>query len=418
MHMLLGRPLMAVGLVAAVLVCASPSIAQPPSQAAPSYESLIARLEQAPSAMEAEALSDAANARAQQARALPNPTIGLEAENVYGTGPYTGLGNADTTVSISQPLELFGQRGARINAARAEANAVGLRSEQMLWQAAGRLALVYAEAEAAARRHELAAEALSLAEQDARAVSLLVKEGREATLRSVQADSEAEAARATLGQMQAMRDAAFARLSAIAMLDEPVQAIRDSLLDRRPPVNALDTDVPLAVRIAQAEYETANRRITVEQRRARPAVNATIGARRFRETGDDALIVGLNVSLPLFDRNRGGISAAYADQRAAEARLVAQQQEVKAARLAAEATLSASNMRAQAADSGVAAGEEAYRLARIGFDAGRISLLELRSTRAALNASRATAVDARIARVLAEIDLAGLEGRIPFREAQ
>jgi len=121
-------------------------MALPPSLVAPSYESLIARLEQTPSAMEAEALSDAANARAQQARALPNPTIGLEAENVYGTGPYTGLGNADTTVSISQPLELFGQRGARINAARAEANAVGLRSEQMLWQAAGRLALVYAEA--------------------------------------------------------------------------------------------------------------------------------------------------------------------------------------------------------------------------------------------------------------------------------
>jgi cobalt-zinc-cadmium efflux system outer membrane protein len=393
-------------------------MASPPNQTAPSYESLIARLEQTPSAMEAEALSDAANARAQQARALPNPTIGLEAENVYGTGPYTGLGNADTTVSISQPLELFGQRGARINAARAEANAVGLRSEQMLWQAAGRLALVYAEAEAAARRYELAAETLSLAEQDARAVGLLVKEGREATLRGVQADSEAEAARATLGQMQAMRDAAFARLAAVAMLDEPVQAIGDSLLDRTPPANALHTDVPLAVRIAQAEYETANRRITVEQRRARPAVNATIGARRFRETGDEALIIGLNVSLPLFDRNRGGISAAYADQRAAEARLVAQQQEVKAARLAAEATLSASNMRAQAADSGVAAAGEAYRLARIGFDAGRISLLELRSTRAALNASRAAAVDARIARVLAEIDLAGLEGRVPFREAQ
>lgn len=418
MHMLLGRPLVAVGLAVAGLVCASPSIAKPPSQAAPSYESLIARLEQMPSAMEAEALTDAANARAQQARALPNPSIRLEAENVYGSGPYAGFGNADITVSISQPLELFGQRRARINAARSEAAAVGLRSEQMLWQAAGRLALAYADAEAASRRYDLAAEALSLAEQDARAVGLLVKEGREARLRGVQADSEAEAARAALGQMQAMRNAAFARLAAIAMLDQPVDAIRDSLLDRTPPVHTAETNVPLAIRIAQAEYETASRRITIEQRRALPAVDATIGSRRFRETGDDALTVGLSLSLPLFDRNRGGISAAFADQRAAEARLVAQQQEAKAERLAAEAILSASNMRARAVDSGVAAAEEAYRLARIGFDAGRISLLELRSTRAALNASRATAVDARIARVLAEIDLAGLEGRVPFREAQ
>ncbi|MDC8640483.1 TolC family protein [Xanthomonas hortorum] len=418
MYMLLGRPLTAVGLAVAVLVCASPSMASPPAQAAPSYESLIAGLEQMPTAIEAQALSDAADARTQQARALPNPSIGLEAENIYGTGPYTGLGNADATVSISQPLELFGQRRARIDAARSEADAVGLRSEQMRWQAAGRLALAYAEAEAASRRHDLAAEALSLAEQDARAVALLVKEGREATLRGIQADSEAEAARAALDEARAMRDAAFARLSAIAMLDEPVQAIKDSLLDRTPTVPPADADVPLAVRIAQAEYETASRRITVERRRARPDISATVGSRRFRETGDDAFTVGLNLSIPLFDRNRGGISAAYADQRAAEARLVAEEQEVKAERLGAEATLTASNMRTRAADSGVAAAEEAYRLARIGFDAGRISLLELRSTRAALIASRATAVDARIARVLAEIDLAGLEGRIPFGEAR
>ena len=54
----------------------------------------------------------------------------------------------------------------------------------------------------------------------------------------------------------------------------------------------------------------------------------------------------------------------------------------------------------------------------IGFEAGRISQLELRSTRTALIASRNAAVDARIARVLAEIDLARLEGRAPFGESK
>ena len=64
------------------------------------------------------------------------------------------------------------------------------------------------------------------------------------------------------------------------------------------------------------------------------------------------------------------------------------------------------------------AAEEAYRLSRIGFEAGRISQLELRSTRAALIASRNAAVDARIARVRAEIDLARLEGRAPFGDSR
>ena len=48
---------------------------------------------------------------------------------------------------------------------------------------------------------------------------------------------------------------------------------------------------------------------------------------------------------------------------------------------------------------------------------GRIPQLELRSTRSALIAARGSAVDARLSRVGAEIDLARLEGRAPFVEA-
>jgi len=416
---LLGRPLVAVGFAVAVLAFASPSMATDPAiETAPPYEDLIVRLDTLPSTLEADAVYDAAAARADQARALPNPSIAYDRENVYGTGPYNGTGNGETTLSINQPLELFGQRSARIQAARSEANAAGLRRVQTRWQVAGRLALAYAEAEAAARRHDLAAEALSLTEQDARGVAAMVEQGREATLRGVQAQSEVEAARAALDEAKALRDGAFARLSAIAMLDRPVQAIAASLLDRAPSVTGAGADDPLAVQVAEADLETASRLVTVERRRALPDLSAAVGMRRFRETGDEAFTIGVELTVPLFDRNRGGIRAAYAEQRAAEARLIAQKQETQAERLAAEAALAASNSRTRAADSGVAAAEEAYRLSRIGFEAGRISQLELRSTRSALIASRNAAVDARIARVLAEIDLARLEGRAPFGESR
>ena len=62
--------------------------------------------------------------------------------------------------------------------------------------------------------------------------------------------------------------------------------------------------------------------------------------------------------------------------------------------------------------------EEAYRLSRIGAEAGRISQLELRSSRTALIAARNAALDARLARVRAEIDLARLDGRAPFGVSQ
>ena len=412
MFMLFGRPLCAVGfaVVATAITLALPARAEP----APPYETLIEHLDRTPATLEAEALLDAARARAQQARALPNPSISLEAENAYGRSPFTGYGAAETTFSVSQPLELWGQRGARIGAARAAADAAALRRDQSRWAVAGRLALIYAEAEAASLQYELAVEALSLTQADANAVMALVEEGREAVLRGVQAESEVEAARAVADETRANRDAAFARLAAVAMLTEPVTSIETSLLNRAPNPFTPDVRNPLAVQIAEAELDAAGEFVNVERLRARPDVTASLGVRRFEEYDTQALTFGISVSLPLFDRNTGAISAARAEQRAAEARLTGLKLEVQADRSAAQARLTASITRTRAADNGVASAEEAYRLARAGFDAGRISQLELRSIRAALIAARNTAVDARLARVRAEVELARLDGRAPF----
>lgn len=418
MSLLLVRPLAAAGLAAAV-ACASFAWAAPSAAAVvPNYEQLIARLDQMPAAVEAAALYEAADARALQARALPNPVLSLDGANLYGSGPYAGYDRAESTLSVNQPLELWGKRSARVDAARAQADATGLRRDQQRWGTAGRLALLYAEAEAAARRDALAAEALALVEQDAQAVDALVEAGREPRLRAIQARSEVQAALAARDEAGALKRGALARLTAVSLWEQPIEAVGDSLLDRLPAASAAMAPMvePLSVRIAQADVDAANRQVTVERRKTLPDVSLSVGSRRFRETGDTATTVGLQVSIPLFDRNRGGISAAHADVRAAEARLLAQQQQSQADRLGAEAALAASHSRTRAADAGVAASEEAYRLARTGFDAGRISQLELRSARSALIAARSAAVDARMSRVRAEIDLALLQGRVPFGE--
>ena len=417
MSILTGRSLSATGLAVAVLLALVPT-GHVAAQTAPSYESLLSRLNQMPATVQGVALAEAAEARVQQARALPNPTVSIEAENAYGTGPYKGFSNADSIVTLSQPLEIWGQRGARVRAARAEAGAAGLRGDLMRSDAAGRLAATYAEAEAALRRYELASEALALIEQDAKAVAAMVSEGREPNLRGVQARSEVANAKASLDEAEAYRDAALARLAGVSLVDSPLTDIGESLLDRVPSHPIDNEAAPLAVRIAQAEADASGRLIDVERKRALPQLSASVAQTRFRQAGDQAYNVGISLSLPLFHRNRGAIQAAYAEQRAAEAVLEAQRRDSEAARLGAVASLKASNSRARAADESVQAADEAYRLARIGFEAGRISQLELRSTRSTLIAARGSAVDARLSRVAAEIDLARLEGRAPFVEAK
>src|SRR5690606_37808167 len=120
-------------------------------------------------AAEASALSDAAEARLRQARVRPNPTLALDLENVAGSGPYSGFDGGDLSLSLSQDLELWGRRTARVSTAGAEAGAAALRRGLATSEAAARLALIYAEAEASQRRALLAEEGLTLALADARA---------------------------------------------------------------------------------------------------------------------------------------------------------------------------------------------------------------------------------------------------------
>ncbi|MFA4940426.1 TolC family protein [Brevundimonas sp.] len=401
-------------LAALAAVLASPAWADP----APSFAELLAQLDQTPATLEAGALSDAAEARVRQARVRPNPTIALESANAFGTGPFSGYSNAETTLSLSQSLELWGRRTARINLARAEASTVSLQRDLAIVDAAGRLALTYAEAEAAQRQAVLAEENLTLTVADARAALALVEEGREPLLRGIQGESEAAAARARRDEAIAEQEAAFARLTAVAMLPDPVTTIDSSLLNRIP-AGAIPAPAEApTVRVASAQRDAAERRIAIERIRSRPDVTASVGVRRYEVEDATALTFGISLPLPLFDRNRGNIEAAQADFRAAEARFLTARQNAQADRAAARARLSASASRVAASDAGVTAADEAYRLSRIGFEAGRISQLELRVSRTALVAARTSAVDARLARVRAEIELARQDGRAPFQGAQ
>lgn len=405
-------PLAVVG--CALAACAVWDVGPVRADPAPAYEILLERIgRNAPAQVEADALLEAAEARLRQAGVRANPELALRADGVLGGKPYAGWGEAEISLDLTQNLELGGRRGARVDVARAEVGVSALRREQAGIDTVARLALTYAEAEAAERRFALAEDALTLAVADARAALVLVEEGREPLLRGIQAETEAAMARAAVEGARAERDVAFARLTAEAMLPTPVTSVGAGVLDRTSPAT-LDAAASLAVRVAEAEAEAAERRIGRERAEARPNVSASLGVTRYQAEDATALTVGLSMPLPLFDRNRGNIDAARAEHRAAEARVAGARLADAAERSAALARLRASASRVAAGDMGVASAEEAYRLSRLGFEAGRISQLELRSTRVALISARDAAVEARLARVRAEIELARLQGRAPF----
>jgi cobalt-zinc-cadmium efflux system outer membrane protein len=391
------------------------------SGTAPSYAALLLQAQAtAPRLAESRANVRAAEGRALQAGLLPNPSAGFEVENLGVKEQDVGYSEVQMTLSIAQPIELGGKRAARIAAGQAGISAATARDRQVMTDYGYELATVYAAAEAAQARVALFEEAVTAAQEDLRAARALVDAGREADLRAVQAEAAATAAQANLEAARADAQSAFAELSTLSGASTPYTGVVDSLLplaaDLPVPPNEPPVTAP-AVVAAQAEREAAARRIEVERRRAVPDVTPSLGVRRLTGSDQTVFVAGVSIAIRLFDRNQGNIAAATAELEGFDGRLNAARLEALNGWRSAVALARAADARVQASAQAQTASDEAYRLARVGYEAGRTPLVEVLLAQRSLTLASAAALDARLARIRAEAQLARLSARIPFGAA-
>lgn len=381
---------------------------------APPFATLLRQAEASPRVAILDAGVAQAEGLADQARARPNPTISIYGENFGGSSPYGGFGRTETTLQYNHPFELGGKRASRIEAGRAAIAAARARGAEGRVAYAYDLARAYAGAEIADRRIALAEDEVEEATADLKVARALVGAGKEARLRQLQAETELTTLQSALEAAKTGRIVAFAQLSALAGVETPYTRLSESLLDRlaaRPATGPIDPLASVAVRAAQAERDAAERRIVVERKRALPDITAQVGVRRLESDNATALIAGVSLPLNIFDRNRGNIAAAEAELRGAEARAAVVRLETRAAASSAQALIESADLRAAAADHGLATAEETYRLARIAYEAGKSPLIELLAARHGLGVARSVILDAAAARLDARAGFARLSGR-------
>ncbi len=383
------------------------------SQTAPPFAQLLNQTRDVPRVTVLEA--DVARARglAEQARARPNPSINVYAENFAGDLDRNARNQQQTTFQIDQPIELGGKRSARIAAGEAGIVAAQARNRDGRLVYATELSRAYAGAEIADRRIAIAEDEVEEATDDLKVARALVGAGKEARLRQVQAETELNTLQADLENARALKTAALARLSALAGITTPFTGLSESLLDRldaKPAFGPIDPMQATMVRVAEAERDAAARAVTVQQRLAIPNVTAQLGVRQLRVASGPAVVAGISVPLPLFDRNRGNISAARAELQGAEARAAAARLEAEAGTRAGLALVEAADARAAAAQRTLATAQEGYRLARVAYEAGKSPLIELLAARHNLGVARGVILDAAAARLDARANLARLQG--------
>lgn len=378
--------------IAAVLAILAPgtAIAEPVTLA----EALARAATSSPVLAAAEADVAAAIGRAQQAGFRPNPEVGFEIENFAGTGAFSGLDDAESTLSVEQRFELGGKRSARERAAFAEVDAARLRLEVARADLEQQVREAYADAWADRRRLDLAREQFVRADNLQTIATELVDAGREPPLRAMRARTatleavgEVRAAEAELAQAQRALAALWGGSDDLPEPTAPEPLIASNV--------AVDPATTLDVRLAEAEVAMSIAVVERERSLSRPDVTVSVGARQFRGTDDTALVVGASMPIGIFDRNQGNIAAANAERTGAEARRnAALAGSIQRTRNAQAALRTAEAQLAFLEDQAEPEALEAVRIAREGFAAGRFTLLDVLDAEEALNTVQAAIITA------------------------
>jgi len=274
-------------------------------------------------------------AQALQAGLRPNPELGVELENFAGSGGTSGIGGSETTFALSQLLESAGKRPKRQRVGELDAAVAGWEYETVRLEVFAAVVQAFSAAAAAQQRVTLSEQLIRVAELADDDVGRLVAAGATSPVERTRAGVALATAR--VDRESALRSLAAARASLAATWGArqvTFTQVADDLPDAAAPPALAEVRARLErnPELGRWDREIERRAAVVELEHARryPDVSASAGVRRLAESDDTALVAGLAVPLPIFDRNQGALAAAASDlrkaqheRRAVEARLSA-----------------------------------------------------------------------------------------------
>jgi cobalt-zinc-cadmium efflux system outer membrane protein len=264
-----------------------------------------------------------ARARLRQAGVRPNPTLDVE----QTTGRFTGsAGERETSIGVSLPLEMAGQRRRRIDVAQAELEATEAEVAERERQLAGEVLASYAEALAATRELEITEGLNDIDLQTTRFVQARVNEGESAPIELSLLQVEVDRLKSRRALVEGRLQATLFRLKNLAgiPIDEPLR-LRETFSTsqsqwQRPA--SLDAVVEIALRtrpdlrLARLNVEVARAGLSLARSQAAPQLVASTkfiqNRSVFNETPvgpisdrDKLLTFGVSVGIPVFNRNQG-----------------------------------------------------------------------------------------------------------------
>lgn len=330
----------------------------------------------------------AAEARQVQAGFRPNPELEFEVEEFGGSGGLAGFGAAESSLALSQELELGGKRARRKEVARLDRRVATWDYEAKRIDVLTATTVAFIEVLAAQERLALAEDSARLAEQTLKVISERIEAGKVSPLESMQGEVALATSRLAAERARGKLESSRRNLAAAWGSSAPTftRAEGDIHVIRQiPPLTRLQELVASNPDVARwaAEMDLRRARVDLERANGRSNLGVAAGIQRFEESGDTAFKVGISIPLPLFGRNQGGIlEARHELAKAGEERRAARVR-VRAALSRAYQELSASRLEAVSlSETILPTARRAYEAAREGYRRGKFGYLEV------LNAQR------------------------------
>lgn len=332
----------------------------------------------------------------RQAGVLPNPSLIIETENIAGNGPYKGFKSAETAFGVSQQILVGGKRSARINAAESGRISAQYGQKTAQMDVVRNVTVLFATAVAAQEQSSIMQEQVMLARRVYENVNKRVKAAAAPVVQRNKAKISLANAELMAEQAKGRQEASLKALS--ALLNNTVTPQRLSsqyfyqISKPEKPGNIQDILTKTAdYQVQTLAIQQSDSLLDLERANAIPDPVISVSLRDFRETDNQAVILGLSVPIPVFDRNSGNIQKArqlaVKSQTDRQKRLLENQANfVDRMQIATNAWLTATRIKKDI----LPEAQEAFRQAQKGYNAGKFAYLEV------LDAQR-TLTDVRIA---------------------
>lgn len=336
----------------------------------------------------------ASEGRVLNAGLRPNPQAAVAVEDVAGSGAFRGAGEAQTTLRLSQLMELGGKRSARIREAELTRELSGWDTEAKRLDVAVQTTRAFVDVLGLQQQLSLAADAVRLAGRVVETAATRVRAGSASPAEEIKAKMALAGAEIEQSQLRRTLDIARGRLAAQWGSSTPLfSEVRGDLdaVEPVPDIAVLREHLARNPDLARWASEIGQRRAALERERtlAVPDLTAGVGYRRLSGPEENALVFELSIPLPVTNRNQGAILEAERLLTAAAEERRAEENNAAIALAETHQTLAGAYEQLAAVRSRVLPGaEKAFGIVNEGYREGRFGYLDVLDAQRTLIAAR------------------------------